>query len=81
MENVKIICNQIDVSLNEMEKYISNGVCNKTNILNVEFHSGRLMGCLDILEVIDFEKFIEVAEFSKNIRQEALKFIDNLYKN
>lgn len=80
MNNTKIICGQVDISLNEIEKIITKGTYTKTDILNVQFHSGRLLGCFDILEIVDFEKFIEVVESSKDLRDRALRFIDNLYK-
>ena len=52
----------------------------KTEILNAEFHIGQFHAYLDMLKLVDFDKYIEVVEKSREASDIVLKAINKLYR-
>ena len=53
---------------------------NKTECLNAEYHMGKFSAFMDIIEDLSMEKFVEVGESTKDMRQFVLEGIDKLYR-
>lgn len=53
---------------------------NKTECLNAEYHMGKFSAFMDIIEDLSMEKFVEVGESTKDMRQFILEGIDKLYR-
>lgn len=59
---------------------VVNGIKNKTTeILNAEFCMGQFMAYMDMIESIDLDKYVEVAEKTKETRQRVMEAINKIY--
>lgn len=52
----------------------------KTDILNAEYCMGQFMAYMDMIEITDFDKFIEIGERTMETRTMILEAIDKLYR-
>lgn len=53
---------------------------NKTECLNAEYHMGKFSAFMDIIEGLSIEKFVEIGESTKDMRQFILEGINKLYR-
>ena len=53
---------------------------NKTECLNAEYHMGQFSAYMDMIENLSMEKFVELGESTKDMRQFILEGINKLYR-
>lgn len=59
---------------------VENGIKNKTTeILSAEYYMGYFMAYMDMIERIDLDKYVEIGEKTKKIRQKVLEAINKIY--
>ena len=83
MENMlKILVDKAKEEVNMAMTYAMNieSAKNKTEILNAEYHMGKFSAFMDIIEDLSLEKFVEIGENTKDMRQFILSGIDKLYR-
>ena len=51
-----------------------------TNILNAEYHMGEFNAYMELIEEIDIDKYLEIGEKTKEVRQTVLEAIDKIYR-
>lgn len=67
------------------EKYINGAIehtkggITKTNILNAEYRIGQFTACMDLIEDIDIDIYVTLAEKYKADREQVCLFVDKLY--
>ncbi len=51
-----------------------------TNILNAEYHMGEFNAYMELIEDSSIDKYVEIAEKTKETRQTVLEAIDKIYR-
>ena len=51
-----------------------------TNILNAEYHMGEFNAYMELIEEISINKYVEIAEKTKEARETVLEAIDKIYR-
>jgi hypothetical protein len=51
-----------------------------TNILNAEYYMGEFNAYMELIEDISIDKYVEIAEKTKETRQTVLEAIDKIYR-
>lgn len=68
----------IDKALYHALKIINSN--SKTEILNTEYYMGQFSAYMDMIEITDINKYVEVGEKTSRTREIILKQIDKLYR-
>lgn len=73
-ESVKNGINEIDtIGQNPNKQKI-------THIINAEYHLAQYHAYMNLLEELDMNKFVELADETETARDQILEFVDQLYK-
>ena len=71
---------KINKVINDLKESMNNkNINNITSILNIQFNLGKYHALMDILEEENFDKYIEIAENTKEVANEALIKTDTIY--
>lgn len=80
---LEILASKAEETINSALQHannVENGIKNKTTeILNAEYFMGQFMAYMDMIESIDLDKYVEVAEKTKETRQRVMEAINKIY--
>lgn len=66
-------------SIEEINKVACKDNYNKTDCLNAQYHSGRIHACMDMLESIDFDRFVSLYDEIHNILDKSIEIVECIY--
>ena len=52
----------------------------KTDILNAQYYMGQFHAYMDMIEITDIDKYVEIEERTREMRQFILEAVDKLYR-
>ena len=76
VQNADLKINEALQHANNVESKSGNKI---TEILNAEYCMGQFMAYMDMIESIDINKYVELGEKTKEIRQKVLETINKIY--
>lgn len=80
MDNIKNIEKLVYKSAKAINEIATKDGYNKTDCLNANYHCGKIHAYLELLEILDFDKFVTLHEETQDYTTKAMEITNKLYK-